>query len=165
MIGRRTSRRSVWLATLLALADMARAQDANRTAPSATAPSVLGQPAVPPPAGEVPAGQAPLVTTLDTVQALRPEEEVLDLYTFKNPVTVDPNRFDKAYDPGITPEQMALQYGGYVNYGINMGLLQTWKGIKKITRMRPYEQPAIARPPPLDQAQMRRAVEASAPDQ
>lgn len=105
------------------------------------------------------------VQTLDRVQALRPEEEVLDLYRFENPVTVDPNRFDKAYDPGISPEQMALdpRYGGYVLYGINQGLLQTWKGIKKVTGMRPYEQPAIARPPPLSEEQMRRAVEQSMP--
>jgi len=99
--------------------------------------------------------------TLDKVQALRPDEDVLDLYSFENPITVDPNRFDQAYDPGITPEEMALHYGGYVNYGINLGLLKTWQGIKKVTRMRPYEQPAIARPPPLSEAQLRRAVQAS----
>ncbi len=62
---------------------------------------------------------------------------------------------------------MALdpRYGGYVLYGINQGLLQTWKGIKKVTGMRPYEQPAIARPPPLSEEQMRRAVEQSAATQ
>jgi hypothetical protein len=107
------------------------------------------------------------VPTLDHVQALRPDEEVLDLYTFDNPISVDPNRFDKAYDPGISPEQMALdpRYGGYVIYGINQGLLQTWKGIKKVTGMRPYEQSAMARPPPLSEAQMQRAVKQSAPTQ
>ncbi|WP_337053039.1 hypothetical protein [Pseudoxanthomonas sp. USHLN014] len=101
------------------------------------------------------------VTTLDRVQALRPDEEVLDLYTFKNPVTVEPNTFDKVYDPGISPEQMALdpRYGGYVIYGINQGLRHTWKGIKQVTGMRPYEHPAIARPPPLTEEQMRRAVQ------
>lgn len=116
-------------------------------------------PEVPPPVPGAPITHPP-VTTLDRVQALRPEEEVLDLYTFKNPIAVDPNRFDKAYDPGITPEEMALDphYGGYVIYGINMGLLKTWQGIKKVTGMRPYEQPAIARPSPLTEEQMRRAV-------
>jgi hypothetical protein len=103
------------------------------------------------------------VTTLDHVQALRPDDEVLDLDTFENPITVDPTRFDKAYDTGITPEEMALKYGGYVNYGINKGLWETWKGIKKVTGMRPYEQPAIARPPPLSEEQMRRAMKAYEP--
>jgi hypothetical protein len=138
---------SVWLVCItLTCATQAQAQQAAPSPPS------------PPP----PAVTAP-VTTLDRVQALRPEEEVLDLYTFKNPVAVDPNRFDQAYDPGITPEEMALRYGGYVNYGINQGLLKTWKGIKHVTGMRPYEQPAIARQPPLSEAQMRRAVEGSMP--
>ena len=112
------------------------------------------------------------VTTLDRVQALRPDEEVLDLYTFKNPVTVEPNTFDKVYNPGISPELMGKDprdggYGGYVYYGINQGLLHTWKGIKQVTGMRPYEHPAIARPPPLTEEQMRRALqhgEAQAPN-
>ncbi|WCE05965.1 hypothetical protein [Pseudoxanthomonas sp. JBR18] len=102
------------------------------------------------------------VPTLGQVQALAPEDtqEALNLHAFRNPVTVDPNTFSKSYDPGISPEEMALKYDGYVNYGLNMGLLQTWKGIKRVTGMRPYEHPASARPPPLTQAQMRRAVQA-----
>lgn len=104
---------------------------------------------------------APNVPTLDHVQALRPEEEVLDLYRLENPITVDPNRFDKAYDPGITPEEMAIHYGGYVNYGLNRGLYETWKGFKKVTGMRPEIQPGIARPQPLSEEQMRRAADAA----
>lgn len=101
------------------------------------------------------------VPTLGQVQALAPEDthEALDLQAFRNPVTVDPNTFSKSYAPGISPEEMALKYDGYVNYGLNMGLLQTWKGIKRITGMRPYEHPASARLPPLTQAQMRRAAQ------
>ncbi len=101
------------------------------------------------------------VPTLGQVQALGPEDtqEALNLQAFRNPVTVDPNTFSKSYDRGISPEEMALKYDGYVNYGLNMGLLQTWKGIKRITGMRPYEHPASARPPPLTQAQMRRAAQ------
>ncbi|SEM19587.1 hypothetical protein SAMN05428989_3333 [Pseudoxanthomonas sp. GM95] len=89
---------------------------------------------------------------------------MLDLYTFKNPIAVDPNRFEKAYSTGISPEQMGRDprdggYGGYVNYGLNKGLWETWKVFKKATGMRPYEQPAIARPPPLTEEQMRRAAQ------
>lgn len=96
--------------------------------------------------------------TLERVQALLPDEEILDLHRFENPVTVEPNAFDKVYDPGITPEEMALQHGGYINYGLNLGLYKSWQGIKKVTGMRAETQSAIARPPPLSEAQMRRAV-------
>ena len=108
-----------------------------------------------------PASEPPLeanIPTLDHVQALPPEEEELDLYLLRNPVTVEPNVFEKAYDPGISPEEMALEHGGYINYGINLGLYKSWQGIKKVTGMRPDIQPGIARPPPLTDAQMRRAA-------
>lgn len=97
------------------------------------------------------------VPTLDRVQALRPDEE-LDLYRFENPIVIEPNGFAEAYDPGPTPEQVALLHGGYINYGINLGLKKSWNGIKKATGMRAETQAAIARPPPLDDAQMRRAA-------
>lgn len=126
---------------------------------SAQAQQAAPSPATPPAASVEP-------TTLDTVQALRPDEEVLDLDAFQNPITVEPNRFNRAYDTGISPEQMALdpRYNGYINYGINQGLRHTWNGIKKVTGMRPYETPAIARPPPLDEEQMQRAARASDAD-
>ena len=98
------------------------------------------------------------VPTLESVQALPPEEEAVDLYRFENPVTVEPNTFDRFYDPGITPEEMALQHGGYINYGINLGLYKSWEGIKKVTGMRPDIQHAAARPPPLSEAQLLRAA-------
>ena len=98
------------------------------------------------------------VLTLEQVQALPPEEEALDLYRFENPVTVEPNTFERFYDPGITPEEMALQHGGYINYGINLGLYKSWQGIKKVTGMRPDIQHAAARPPPLSEAQLLRAA-------
>ena len=98
------------------------------------------------------------VPTLEPVQALPPEEEALDLYRFENPVTVEPNTFEKFYDPGITPEEMALQHGGYINYGINLGLYKSWQGIKKVTGMRPETEHATARPPPLSEEQLLRAA-------
>jgi len=127
-------------------------RDATQAAP-ATTPA-----AEPAPSAAVAADAR--VPTLGQVQALAPEDthEALDLHAFRNPVTVDPNTFSKSYNPGISPEEMALKYDGYVNYGLNMGLLQTWKGIKHITGMRAYEHPASARPPPLTQVQMHRAA-------
>ncbi len=98
------------------------------------------------------------VPTLEHVQALPPDEEILALDRFENPINIEPNRFDKVYDPGITPEEIALEHGGYINYGINLGLYKSWQGIKKVTGMRPETEHATARPPPLTEAQLRRAL-------
>lgn len=99
------------------------------------------------------------VPTLDRVEALPPDEEVIDLYRFENPVVVPPNTFAKGYKPPPSLEEISLEHGGLVQYGINMGLAKSWKGIKKVTRMRPQTQAVTARPPPLDEEQLRRAVE------
>ncbi len=102
---------------------------------------------------------APDVPTLGRVEALRPEEAPpLDLYRFRSRVVVEPNRFEKAYDSGISPEEMGLKYGGYINYGINLGLYKSWQGIKRLTGMRNDIQTATARPPPLSEAQLLRAT-------
>ena len=44
------------------------------------------------------AATAERVTTLGEVRAVAPDEDV-DLYRFRNPVQVPPNRFDRAYRP------------------------------------------------------------------
>ena len=98
------------------------------------------------------------IPTLERVQAVRDEEEVLDLYRFRNPVSVQRSALDRAYRPAISPEEMALVQGGYINYGINLGLYKSWQGIKKVTGMRPDIQHAAARPPPLSEAQLLRAA-------
>jgi hypothetical protein len=98
------------------------------------------------------------VPTLERVEALPPEEDSLDLYRFENPIAVDPNRFEKVYKPEPSPEEIAMEHGGYINYGINLALQKSWQGIKKVTGMRAQSQPAIARPPPLDDEQLRRAA-------
>ncbi len=155
--------RCMWACVLLASIGPAFAQQAETPADerfAIAAPLVQDRTATPP---GLNAGEH--VQTMDEVKALPPDDEVLDLYRFDNPIKVDPNRFDKAYDPGISPEEMALdpRYGGYVIYGINQGLRQTWKGVKKASGMKPYEQPAISRPPPLSGEQMRRAAGVSDP--
>ena len=98
------------------------------------------------------------VPTLERVLAVLPDEEALDLYTFMNPVAVEPNRFEEMYDPPPSPEEIAMQHGGLINYGINLGLQKSWQGIKKVTGMRAEIQSAVARPPPLSEEQIRRAA-------
>ena len=105
--------------------------------------------------GPTPATNVP---TLERVEALPPEEETLDLYRFENPVVVEPNRFAEAYKPEPSLEEIALEHGGLIQHGINLGLGKSWRGIKKATDMRAQTQAAKARPPPLDEGQRQRAA-------
>ncbi|NDK39497.1 hypothetical protein DT603_11650 [Pseudoxanthomonas gei] len=98
------------------------------------------------------------VPTLERVQAELPDEEAIDLYRFQNPVVVAPSRFAEAYKPGPSLEEISLEHGGLINYGINLGLQKTWWGVKRITGMRPQTQTAVARASPLDEAQLQRAA-------
>ena len=102
--------------------------------------------------------QADGVPTLERVQAVLPEEETIELYRFRNPLVVEPSRFAEAYKPGPSLEEISLQHGGLINYGINLGLQKSWGGIKRITGMRPQTQTAIARASPLTEEQLQRAA-------
>lgn len=98
------------------------------------------------------------VPTLERVEALPPEQETLDLYRFDNPVVVEPNPFAEIYKPEPSLEEIAMEHGGLIQYGINLGLAKSWRGIKKVTGMRAQTQAATARPPPLDEEQLQRAA-------
>ena len=115
--------------------------------------------AEPPPSDDPSApadSEDPTVPTLDTVQALPPELEVVDLYR-PNPIKVAPNRFDRAWSPSPTVEEVSLQ-GGYIYLGINYGLYQAGKGLKHLVGGPEHIRHAIARPSPLTEAQLRRAA-------
>lgn len=110
-------------------------------------------------ADTVPSSAAPAPVTLEAVDALPPDEEPpLDLYRFRNPVSVEPNRFDKAWQPPPTVEEIS-HAGGYIQVGIGLGLLKAGQALHTATGGRAQIQSATARPPPLDEAQMRRAQE------
>lgn len=97
------------------------------------------------------------VTTLGEVRALKPEDEPLDLYRFKNPVQPQPNRFSKSWSEPPTPEQVSMS-GGYLLMGISYGLMAAAKGLHKLSNGRDQIQSAVARPPPeLTEQQQRRA--------
>lgn len=100
------------------------------------------------------------VTTLGEVRALKPEDdEPLDLYSFKNPVQIEPNRFSRSWSEPPTPEQVSMS-GGYIFMGINYGLMAAAKGLHKLTNGRDQIQSAVARPPPqLTEQQQLRALE------
>ncbi len=140
-------RQVVWIVVLLAVAGSAWSQQVPQPAAEADVTAVA------------PAASADSnVTTLGEVRAVPPDEAPpLDLYGFKNPVTVEPNRFDKAYRPPPTPEQVSTS-GGYLMLGVYYALGAAAQGLHKLSGGRDQIQSAVARPPPLTEDQMRRAA-------
>ncbi len=127
-------------------------------AQQASPPAVDTVPAADP-AADPAAASTDAVRTLEEVRALKPEDDTpLDLYRFRNPVKVEPNRFSRSWSEPPTPEQVS-QSGGYLLMGISYGLMAAAKGLHKLTGGRDQIQSAIARPPPeLSEDQRRRAL-------
>ncbi len=130
------------------------AAQAQQASPAAVDPVPAADPAADPAAASTDA-----VRTLEEVRALKPEDDTpLDLYRFRNPVKVEPNRFSRSWSEPPTPEQVS-QSGGYLLMGISYGLMAAAKGLHKLTGGRDQIQSAIARPPPeLSEDQRRRAA-------
>ncbi|WP_305806478.1 hypothetical protein [Stenotrophomonas sp. YIM B06876] len=134
---------------LLMMAGAAQAQAQQTDAPLARAA------AEPAPAPDAAQGD---ITTLGQVRALKPEDgQPLDLYRFRNPMQPAPNRFSRDWSEPPSPEQVS-QGGGYLLLGINYGLMAAAKGLHKLSGGRDQIQTATARPPPLSDAQLRRAA-------
>ncbi|MCF3468974.1 MULTISPECIES: hypothetical protein [Stenotrophomonas] len=140
------------------LAGIAQAQQA--------APVAVPDPAPVPPADAPSAPTAPIsttlpqdnVTTLGEVRALKPDDEPLDLYRFKNPVKFGDNRFSRDWSEPPSPEQVSMG-GGYIMMGVVKGVLAAAKGINKLTGGPDQIQAAVARPPPeLSAEQQQRAL-------
>ncbi len=140
------------------LAGIAQAQQA--------APVSVPDPAPVPPADVPAAATAPIstalpqdnVTTLGEVRALKPDDEPLDLYRFKNPVKFGDNRFSRDWSEPPSPEQVSMG-GGYIMMGVVKGVLAAGRGLNKLTGGPDQIQSAIARPPPeLSPEQRQRAL-------
>ena len=97
------------------------------------------------------------VTTLGEVRALKPDDEPLDLYRFKNPVKFGDNRFSRDWSEPPSPEQVSMG-GGYIMMGVVKGVLAAAKGINKLTGGPDQIQAAVARPPELSAEQQQRAL-------
>ena len=140
------------------LAGIAQAQQAT--------PVAVPNPAPEPPADALAATTAPIsttlpqdnVTTLGEVRALKPEDEPLDLYRFKNPVKFGDNRFSRDWSEPPSPEQVSMG-GGYIMMGVVKGVLAAGRGLNKLTGGPDQIQAATARPPPeLSAEQRQRAL-------
>ena len=99
----------------------------------------------------------PQATTLETM-VVRPEpEEVVDLYRFRNPVEVESGALGRSWKEPTSLEQLGKN-GGIVPVLVGLAARQVQKGARKIPGWKEPEQPAVARPLPLDDAQAARAL-------
>ena len=80
-----------------------------------------------------------------------------DPFGFRNPVETDTTVFDRAWDEPPSAEEIGMR-GGIVQIGINKGLELAAKGIRKLPGWQNQVIGARARPPPLDEAQLERAM-------
>lgn len=99
----------------------------------------------------------PAATTLDTLTVRPDPEEVVDLYRFENPVDVAPTVFSHRWKEPTSLEQLGKN-GGIVPVLVGLAAQQVQKGARKIPGWKEPEQPAVARPPPLDDEQAARAL-------
>ena len=95
--------------------------------------------------------------TLDTVRVTAPRPEVLDLDRFKNPIEPQPTVFDRGMHGTPSLEEIGMN-GGVIPLLVGYVVQKVGAGVKKIPGWKDREQPAIARPPPLTDEQMGRAV-------
>lgn len=96
-------------------------------------------------------------TTLDTIHVTAPRPEVLDLDRFKNPIDPKPTMFDRSMHEPPSLEEIG-QNGGVIPLLVGYLAQKVAVGASKIPGWKDREQPAVARPPPLTEAQMQRAV-------
>jgi hypothetical protein len=96
-------------------------------------------------------------TTLETLTVRPDPEEVVDLYRFENPVDVAPTVFSRRWKEPTSLEQLGKN-GGIVPVLVGLAAQQVQKGARKIPGWKEPEQPATARPPPLDEQQAARAL-------
>jgi len=95
-------------------------------------------------------------TTLETILVTAPPPETVDLYKFRNPVETQPTVFDRNWHETPSLEQIGMK-GGVVPIIAGYAALKVRNGARKIPGWKKPEQPAVARPPPLTEAQAERA--------
>lgn len=120
------------------------------------------QPLAEPHAGEdavqAKAGHAPM-RTLETIEALRPPVDWAP-----DPFARRPNHFDGRFGRGPSPEEIALQQGGYLMYGITQALAKGGSWLNRVTGGTAQIQHANARDVPLDDEQIARAARWASPE-
>lgn len=106
--------------------------------------------------GEEPAPAGGDATTLDAVLVTAPPPEILDLYKFRNPVDAESTAFGGGWREKPSLEEIGTN-GGVVPIIAGYAALKVRNGARRIPGWKTPEQPAVARPPPLTEAQAERA--------
>ena len=95
-------------------------------------------------------------TTLDPVRVVAPRMD--DLYRSRPPERTPPTVFDRAWREPVNLKKIGDQ-GGVIPLLVNYAARKLAEGARKLPGWKGPDQPAIARPPPLDERQMDRALQ------
>ena len=106
--------------------------------------------------GEGPAPADDGTTTLDAILVTAPPPETIDLYKFRNPVDAPPTAFGRGWREKPSLEEVGMN-GGVVPIVAGYAALKVRNGARRIPGWKMPAQPAVARPPPLTEAQAERA--------
>lgn len=96
-------------------------------------------------------------TELDTIRVIERRPEWIDPFRYRSDFNPDDNRFHRQWNESPTVEDVSMR-GGYILLGINYGLLKVAEQVTRLPGWKHQIQPATARPPPLDEAQLERAI-------
>lgn len=94
-------------------------------------------------------------TDLDAVEVVAPRPRDADPFGFRAPPP--PTRFDRAWREPFNLHEIGMR-GGLVQLGIGYALGAAAKGVSQVPGWKAQVQPAIARPPPLEEDQAARAA-------
>lgn len=97
-------------------------------------------------------------TTMETIRVTAPRPELLVLDRFEDPFAPPPTVFDRVWHEPRSLEQIGMD-GGVVPLLVNYAAQKVTAGARRIPGWKGPIQAAIARPPPLDDAQVRRALQ------
>ena len=122
---------------------LAQAPEATR---AETGSPASAEPEAPPPA-----------TELDTIRVIEKRPEWVDPFAFRPSFDPHDNIFHRRWNEPPSVEDVSLN-GGYILLGINYGLLKVAEAVMGLPGWQNQIQPAVARPPPLDEAQAERAA-------
>jgi hypothetical protein len=118
----------------------------------ATAPNAMTQES-----GQTPAPLHDDATTMETIRVTAPRPERRELDRFENQFAPQPTVFDRVWHEPRSLEQIGMD-GGVVPLLVNYAAQKVTAGARRIPGWKRPIQAAIARPPPLDDTQVRRAL-------
>lgn len=97
----------------------------------------------------------PSLTELEAVEVVAPRLPDADPFGFRAPPP--PTRFERHWREPFNLHDIGMR-GGLVQLGIGYALGAAAKGVSRVPGWKAQVQPAIARPPPLDEEQAARAA-------